>query len=424
MLHRCHRDLVGDILEDIVCSGCALLCDDVAAEVKGEEVNSLGLCRLGHQHLISAIVHLDAKSVVRDNGTEREVSIDVALEKAVEILLSAKNPLLYGWSHSTDETITKGIELASSLGAAFDTPASLGLVQAFSHKLHSKQLEIDLDYVRNSGEFILYWGSDPTESSHRHPSKFAVLPRGENIPEGIESRTIGVVDVRNTETMKMANHRLIIPPGADAELLEALSADISEEKPITGDVAGITAQELLGLVRNIKKSDCTVIFYGSGLTNSGNAEANLSGLNALVEAVRGTGKQAFTLPMAPEPNIMGVTKITVEAGVGDSLHKLVNGEFDAALIIGDDALVEMPGLAAKALASLPLIYIGPPSGITDARARYSIRITDCMVLGSGKMHRLDYIEVPYKKWSVKPKQPADETDVISRLTELVTKRRN
>ncbi len=408
-------------MEDIVCSGCALLCDDVAAEVKGEEISSLGLCRLGHQHLISSIKMHDAKSVVRDTGTEKTVSIGVALKKASEILLTAKRPLLYGWSHSTDETITKGIELAKSIGAAFDTTASLGLVQALIHKLHSKQLEIDLDYVRNNGEFILYWGSNPTESSHRHPSKFAVLPRGENIPEGIESRTIGVVDVRNTETMKMANHRLIIPPGADAELLDALSSDILGKSPITGDVAGISAQELLGLVRNVKKSDCTVIFYGSGLINSGNTEANLSGLQTLIESVREAGKQAFALPMATEPNIMGVTKNAVEAGDGDTLRRLVAGEFEAALIVGDDSLVELPGPAAKAFASIPLIYVGPPGGITDAKARVSIHVADSMLLGSGKMHRLDFVEVPYKQWSAHPKQPAAEFDVISRLHELVTK---
>ncbi|MHA2042663.1 MAG: hypothetical protein ACW975_12460 [Candidatus Thorarchaeota archaeon] len=84
-------------MEDVVCSGCALLCDDVAAELKGKEVSSLGLCRLGHQHLISAIEHLDAKSIVRDNGTEKAVSVEVALKKAVEILISAENPIL---SHS------------------------------------------------------------------------------------------------------------------------------------------------------------------------------------------------------------------------------------------------------------------------------------------------------------------------------------
>ncbi|MFW9887261.1 MAG: hypothetical protein ACFFER_03715 [Candidatus Thorarchaeota archaeon] len=407
-------------MEDIVCSGCSLLCEDVSAEVKGGEINSLGLCRLGHQHLVSTIEHLDAKSVIRDNGTEKAVSLDVALKKAAEILHVAKSPLFFGWSHSTDEAISKGLELASSIGAAFDTLASLGMTRALSHALHSMQLEIDLDYARNNGEFILYWGSDPTESSHRHPSKFAVLPRGENIPEGIESRTIGVVDVRNTETMKMANHRLIIPPGTDAELLDALSSDITGDRPITGDMVGIPAQELLGLVRNILKSDCTVIFYGSGLINSGAAEENLSGLQMLVEAIRGTGKKAFALPMATEPNIMGVARKTANPDTGNTLSKLVAGEFDAALVVSDDPILHLPGLAVKALACIPNIYVGPPGGITDRKASVSIHTTDGMLLGSGGMHRLDYAEVSFKQWAGRPKELVDESDVLTKLRNLVT----
>lgn len=408
-------------MEDIVCSGCSLLCDDASAEVKGGEINSLGLCRLGHQHLVSTIEHLDTKFTLRENGTQKTVSLDVALEKAAEILNAAESPLLFGWSHSTDEVISKGFELASSIKATFDTPASFGISKALSHKLHSMQLEIDLDYVRNNGEFILYWGSDPTESSHRHPSKFAVLPRGENIPEGIESRTIGVVDVRNTETMKMANHRLIIPPGADAKLLDVLSSDITGKSPITSDVVGIPAQELLGLVRNMKKSDCTVIFYGSGLINSGFAEENLSGLQILVEAIRGTGKKAFALPMATEPNIMGVARKTADSDTGNTLSKLVAGEFDAALVVGDDVLLNLPGPAVKALAPIPTIYVGSPGSITDSRAMVSIHTTDSMLLGSGTMQRLDYAEVSFKQWTGQPKEFINESDVLTRLHELVTK---
>ncbi|MHA2141667.1 MAG: hypothetical protein ACXADC_04405 [Candidatus Thorarchaeota archaeon] len=410
-------------MEDIVCSGCSLLCDDVAAEIKGGEINSLGLCRLGHQHLLSIMKHIGTKCVVRNGGKERTVSFDEALDTAAEILRLSKNPLLYGWSQSSDDAITRGIELAKSLGAAFDSPSSLGMVQALQHKLHSKAFEIDLEYVRNNGEFILYWGSDPSESSHRHPSRFAVLPRGENIPEGIESRTIGVVDVRNTETMKMANHRLIIPPGADSDLLDALSSDISGKTPITGDIAGVPAQELLGLVRNIQKSDCTVIFYGSGMINSGHVDANLSGLQTLIESIRGIGKKAYALPMATEPNIMGVTKVMARAKVTNSLQKLVDGEFDAALVAGNDSIVELPGAAGETLAGMPIIYIGQPGGMTDKKARVSIYTTDSMLSGLGEMTRLDYVEMPYKKWSGQPNKPMVESDVISRLQELLKNER-
>ena len=410
-------------MEDVVCNGCSLLCDDVVVEVTDGEVHSLGLCRLGHQHLLSSIESNSPQASTRESGKATEVSIDEALERAAELLLSSERPILYGWSGSTNETITLGLELAKTLGGIIATPANLGMTQALSHTLHSMDLGIDLEYVRNNGELIIYWGSDPTESSHRHPSKFAVLPRGENIPEGIESRTIGVVDVRNTETMKMANHRLIIPPGMDSAILEALVSEISGTSSIASDVAGIGPQELIGLARNIRKADCTVIFYGSGIINSGNADANLSGLQAFIEAVRGIGKQAFALPMAPESNIMGAIKSLSTDASTSSITDIVAGDFDAALVVGDDALVELPGSAAKALAQLPLVYIGPP-GITSGKARVSICITDDVITGIGTMNRLDLVEIEFKQWNSQKEEGLAEHDVMTRLLELIRKEKS
>ncbi|UCH03640.1 MAG: formylmethanofuran dehydrogenase subunit B, partial [Candidatus Thorarchaeota archaeon] len=183
-------------MDEIVCTGCSLLCDDAVAEEKKGEVKSLGLCRLGHAYLESAAKHTEVSATVNDGKNQTDVSLDEALEKAAEVLTSGERCLLLGWSHSTDETVREGLALAASLHAFFDTDASIGLAQALSHEIHSMKLDIDLEYVRNNGEFVIYWGSDPTESSHRHSSRFAVLPRGDKIPEGIESRTIGVVDVR------------------------------------------------------------------------------------------------------------------------------------------------------------------------------------------------------------------------------------
>ena len=211
-------------MKDIICNGCSLLCDDVAAETVSDEVKSLGFCRLGHVHLSTSLKAQEATAVVRKNGRERNVSINDALEAACDILLSDEHPLLFGWSSSSNEAIREGLVLAATLVGFFDSSTSLGPLQAMSHSIHNLKLDIDLEYVRNNGEFIIYWGTDPTESLHRHPSRFAVLPRGEKIPEGIESRTIGVVDVRETETMKMANHRIIIPVGSDSELLKALTS--------------------------------------------------------------------------------------------------------------------------------------------------------------------------------------------------------
>ncbi len=397
-------------MENIVCNGCSLLCDDVSAEMSGKSVNSLGLCRLGHAHLETAVTH-------KVGSYEKE------LEKAADILVNADSLLLYGWTHATDESIKEGLALASSLGGHFASTVDFGAMQVMSHNIHSNGLDIDLEYVRNNGEFIIYWGSDPSESLHRHPSRFAVLPRGEKIPEGIESRTIGVIDVRQTETMKMANHRLILPPGSDAELLDIIISELEGKSLIKDKVLGIPGSELVGFVRGLQKSDCTVIFYGSGMINSGNQEANLSGIAKLLEVLRSSGKEAYSLPMFVQSNTMGVVKtLSKEKTRINSLQRIISGDYDTTLIVGDDVLANLPGPAAKALAKTKIVYIGPPGGLTDKRATASVHTLDTISAGTGTMTRVDMREIKFKKWKAS-KDVGTTTDIILKLHELVRKKK-
>jgi formylmethanofuran dehydrogenase subunit B len=388
-------------MKNLVCNGCSLLCDDVSADVEGDEVKSLGLCRLGHAHLCESLKIRKSSAIIRNGEKDEAVSVEDALKQTSELLQSANQTLLYGWTTTSNESIKEGLSIAENLGGVFASPVSQGLIQALSHDLHSGKLEIDLEYVRNNGEFVIYWGTDPTESLHRHPSRFAVLPRGENIPEGIESRTIGVVDVRETETMKMANHRLIISIGGDRELLDAVAAEVSGKSTITGPIQGISAQELLGLVRGLQNSDCTVIFYGRGIVNSGKAEDNLTAISKLLDAIRASGKKAFALPMFPESNAMGVVQFASEKLLKNpsTIQDLVEGNFDTALVVGDDALAMLPGPAAKAIAKTNLIYIGSPGTLTDKKAKISIYSPDVITGVSNAMVRIDNQETEFGSWT-------------------------
>jgi formylmethanofuran dehydrogenase subunit B len=377
---------------------------------------------LGHAHLTESLKTRTASAVVRNGGSEAPISVDDAVKQVGEILQSAKHPFLYGWTTTSNECIKEGLNLTEKLGGVFASSVSQGVVQTLSHEIHSGKLEIDLEYVRNNGEFVIYWGTDPTESLHRHPSRFAVLPRGENIPEGIESRTIGVVDVRETETMKMANHRLVISIGGDRELLEALTAEISGKSSITGPVQGIPAQELLGLVRGLNNSDCTVIFYGKGILNSGKADENLTAISGLLEAIRGTGKKAFALPMFPDSNAMGVVQLAGEklGQATSTLQNLVEGEFDTTLVVGDDALALLPGPAVKALAKTTLIYIGRPGTLTDKKAKISIYPPDIILGISNTMIRLDNQAIGFDPWNGAD-VPEGLAGILSKLNGFVKK---
>jgi formylmethanofuran dehydrogenase subunit B len=394
-------------VEDIVCSGCSLLCDDVTAEVNKGEVRSLGLCLLGFTQL--------------DVALKQKISqpTDDLIEQAAELLVSSENPLVYGGSYLSNEAIEVSLALVEILGGHFDSGASLGVLQAMTHSIHSSKLDVDLEYVRNNGEFIIYWGSDPAESVHRHPSRFAVLPRGDKIPEGVESRTIGVVDVRETETMKMANHRMIIPIGSDVEFLEAVTAELEGKSSITTSVLGIPAAEVIGFVNGFNKADCAVIFYGSGILNSGKTEEKLSALSRLIEAIRAFGKEAYALPMYPETNQMGVVKST--STLSSSLQKIIADEFTTTLVIGEDPLANLPRSAAHALEKTKIVYIGPPGGLTDRMATVSIHTTDMIIQGSESMTRIDQVEIEFRPWKGSH-DTNTMSEVLTNLHKLVKKK--
>ncbi|MHA1480264.1 MAG: hypothetical protein ACTSQZ_02420 [Candidatus Thorarchaeota archaeon] len=391
------------MMEDIVCDGCALLCDDVSIEIDGSEVTSLGFCRLGHTHTETAL---------------KRIKVDKQdIEKIADMLHTAENPLLFGWSRTSNETIKEGLALAKFIGATFDSSTNMGLTQSMSHDIHKMKLDCDLEHVRNNGEFIIYWGSNPTESCHRHPSRFAVLPRGDKIPEGVESRTIGIVDVRETETMKMGNHRTIIESGSDTELIDALIGDIAGTSSITDSVAGVPASELMGFVSALKKSDCTIIFYGTGILNSGHADANLTSLLNLIKTLRDLGKEAYALPMWFSGNAMGVIKETQLKE--SSLKKLVDDEFDVALVVGEDALSILPGTAARALAKTKLIYIGPKGGLTDRKSTVAIHTSDNIAVGSGTMTRIDMVDIELTAGVIDNSQSTSMFDIISSLQSVL-----
>jgi len=426
-------------MDDIVCTRCSLLCDDVLAEVGQEETKSMGLCRLGHTHLERVAHFSKTQAISRANGKENEIGLDDALVKAAEILTAAKHPLLYGWSRCTNETIREGLSLAETLKAVFDSSTSLGLGQAMAHDVQNVQIETDLEAVQNQGEFILYWGSNPVESSHRHASRFTVFPRGKDVPQGVESRVIGVIDVRETETMKMGNHRIIIPHGGDSKLARVLIDDLTGKIPIKTSTLGIPAAILVGLSQALRKSDFTAIFYGSGIINSGKASESISLLGELVQTLRGLGKKAYVMPMWHTPNDMGIIKsanelfstpLAIDFASGKpkpiedktTLQRLANGEFDAALVVGSDALAILPGQASRGLAAINAVYIGSTGGLMDHRAALSVRVCDDIMSASGSMTRIDMKDIQLKPWIGTRTMTQNVFDVITQLHKLIQAR--
>jgi formylmethanofuran dehydrogenase subunit B len=81
-----------------------------------------------------------------------------------------------------------------------------------------------LGEVKNRADFIMYWGGNPAECHPRHFSKYTLTPKGKFVPEGRKGRTMVLVDIRETPSVKAADIFLQIRPGADFEVVTTLRA--------------------------------------------------------------------------------------------------------------------------------------------------------------------------------------------------------
>ncbi len=426
-------------MKDTVCCGCSLFCDDVCVKVQKTELSSLGLCGLGHGYYEAVISssRLNSPLLRASDGKHTPGSMDEALDKAAELLRRSKKPLLFGWSTSPNEVIQLGLEIARSVQGVFDSTASLEYGTLLQHGLVGGEAnKVSLDEVRDFGEHVIFWGANPAESHHRLASRFAVFPMGDKIPEGRESRTITVVDIRETESVRLANHQLVLKGGdADIEILSALIHELEGTDAAPPDqVAGIPAIEFLSLGKQLKLADYVAVFYGNGLLHRPQTEATLPLLTKLVSTLNTEKRRCTLLPLIAYSNTIGAVKtclaFTKQPFAVDfaskppkpcsALDNIVSGDFDVALSVGVDALGFLPRPAARALQKLPLISLSSLPSLTTNHARVVLPTALTGVEAGGTVNRVDGETLTLKPFQSPPKGVLTEEQILTQLLQRIT----
>ena len=70
-----------------------------------------------------------------------------------------------------------------------------------------------LGEVKNRADLVVYWGGNPAECHPRHFTKYALMPKGRFVPNGRKDRTMVLVDIRETPSVRAAKcHTLAVIP--------------------------------------------------------------------------------------------------------------------------------------------------------------------------------------------------------------------
>ena len=109
------------VFENVTCTFCGCLCDDIIVEVEDNRITHVQrVCANGR----GVFIDYDP-TPKRPTVAGQEVEWEEAVAEAARILVKADSPMIYGLSSTASEAQRKGVELADFIGAIIDTTSSV-----------------------------------------------------------------------------------------------------------------------------------------------------------------------------------------------------------------------------------------------------------------------------------------------------------
>lgn len=422
------------VVDDVLCTFCGCLCDDLRVEVDAGAIEKVrGACRLGSSKIMGH--ERIAAPMVRKNGELVEVGYQEAYDRAAEILVQARRPLLYGWASTTCEAQKNGVILAEEVGGVMDSTATVCHGPSILGIEEKGLAGATLGQVKNRADLIIFWGCNPAEAHPRHTIRYSSNVCGRFTPDGRAARKVIVVDVRRTRTSKNADKFLQIQPDTDYEIISALRMILGGKADIVPDVvASIPKSELVEIVEILKKARFGALFFGLGLTHSRGRYKNVDNALSLVAELNAHTK-FMVMPMRGHYNVAGIGQVLAwssgypmavdfargapyfNPGETAACDLLARREADAALVIAADPASNFPRSCVEALARIPVIQIDPFENPTTLIADVVIPSAIAGIEAEGTAYRMDGMSLRLRKL-VDSRYPSDE-EIICKITESV-----
>lgn len=421
------------VVRDIICAGCADLCDDLQVTIEGDRIIGIDNDCPGARDFFLDYRIEQTTPMIRGN----EVSWDEALEETVTILGKARQPLVTGLTATACEAQCRAVEMAELLGGCLDVPYAAFYGPRALAIQEVGESTCTLGEIKNRADLVIFWGSEPRETHPRHLSRYALDPPGMFVPLGRRERTLVVVDVQRTPTAEQADLFLQIRPGKDYEMLEALRARLKGATLDATEVAGIPVNELNSLLERMKSCRYGIVFYGTGLSMSRGWDQNIIELLRLVidlNAFTRFNVMAMRGPLG-HANAAGAYKLLTwqtgypfavsfargfpqyNPGEFTASELLERGEVDAALVVGADPLSYLTPKAAAVLRKIPTVVLAPRLHETGRAATVFFPTATHGIGAKGTMFRIDRIPLRARKVVDSP-LPTDEAVLLQILSRL------
>jgi len=424
-------------VEDATCTYCTCLCDDIVLDVEDNRiVAARNACALGREWFTRPRDETHPPCTV----DSREATAEEAYQRAVEILTSARAPLVYGLTETTSEAQRVAVAIADWLGATLDTGTSMGHAPSVLALQRTGKVTCTLGEIANRSNLIVFWGTNCAETHPRLYSKYTALAEGMFVPRGRADRTCVAIDVRPTATSAAADRFLQIKPDADFEALWILRALLKEIELDADDVlrqTGVPLDSWRDLIQRMKQARYGTFIMGMGLMHSRGRHLNCEALFLLTRELNAFTR-FVTRSVRARGNVTGGDKLVgwrtgfayavnlargyprYNPGEYTAQEVLTRGEADAALIVAADPFETFSRDACRSLRSIPSIYVGPPDTAAARDATVAFATATYGIHTAGTVYRMD--DVPLRLRPALTSRYPSDYDVLAQIERRILQR--
>ena len=417
-----------------VCTACPMLCDDVVHTVSSAQ----HACEFGSQAFASA-KQTSTAIEAWENGTA--ISGDQALNRAADLLLTARRVLVTGLAGATLEALSRACDVADNLGAAVDAGSGETSCLAGPAVARVGEVTAAWEEVRDRADLVIFWFCDPTATHPRFLERFILQPTSDT-KHTIAIGGDGVLPPH-------AGHRHLPLPHPvciwAARLLQARLLGQATEKTVNFDAPLVTAIDVLH--EAILAANCVAIITSHAAPSA----ADPAGLEAwsVAHLVRCLAhlKPAFEIPLGAGTQAAGANGSGAAAvctwryrapgaivradrwgsvfspGEADALSLVRRGEVDCVLAVGP---LESPLEAAilergHALAIVRISDANTCAKTTSGTA-IQLRCANGMMATTGTMLREDGRQIAVEKQLTDsaPQMDALLSELVMRTAEAHT----
>lgn len=233
-------------INNAVCPGCTLLCDDVSFDVDGQNIRSDVQCDMAQQWMKWANVQIGATKPPHDE-------VEMVAANIATRLRQSKMPIVAGLASLTVQGQQAAWKIADSAGAAISNSInhrSQGSLYALQRQ---GKVSASLGEVANRADLLIFWFCDPAQT---HPRMLERL-------KAKCDKTVVVIDSTKTQTAQLADHFIQVNQHDAIEVLAHARQLLSNEpNGAVSETADAPASKAVQLVKLATSCAYGCFIYG------------------------------------------------------------------------------------------------------------------------------------------------------------------